>query len=288
MEYYVANFKIKTDNIGILQTARDLLADDAGQAGFESFQDTENGIEGYVQMHLFDKEKLDMIIRDFPIADVKIEYEINKVENQDWNQTWEETGFEPIIIKDRCIIHDTKHESDKTYPLDIKIEAKLAFGTGTHQTTQMITTRILEHDMTDKRVLDCGCGTGILSIVAAKCGAKEVIAYDIDEWSVENTKHNAQVNGVDCIDVLFGDANVLSHVNGLFDYILANINRNTLISDMPVFYEMMNADAKLIISGFYKDDVALLNEKAQQTGLIIATKKEYGNWCMLELEKSTK
>jgi ribosomal protein L11 methyltransferase len=130
-------------------------------------------------------------------------------------------------------------------------------------------------------VLDCGCGNGILSIVASKHGAESVVAYDIDEWSVENTKHNAQLNGVENIDVLLGDINVLSHVSGVFDIIVANINRNILLTDMPTMKGVMAENGKLIISGFYKEDVALLKERASELGLQMESMKELANWVSL-------
>ena len=155
-----------------------------------------------------------------------------EAEYRNWNEQWENEGFEPIVIDGRCIIHDTKHPAGDKAPdsptLDITIEARQAFGTGTHETTRMIVGELLKMDLKGKRILDCGCGTGILGIVASKCGASEIVAYDIDEWSVENARHNAKLNGVKNMEVLEGDRNVLSHVSGVFDVVLANINRNIL------------------------------------------------------------
>ena len=137
----------------------------------------------------------------------------------------------------------------ETIPMKILIDAQQAFGTGTHETTQMIVSLLLNQDLKDKRVLDCGCGTGILGIVAAKCGAREVVSYDIDEWSVRNAEHNAELNGVE-LDVLEGDKRVLSHVSGVFDVILANINRNIILEDIDEFVSVMTTDSKIILSGF--------------------------------------
>lgn len=215
MKYYLVDFRIMPPQGSDLQTCRDLLADVAAGAGFESFEDKPEGLTGYVQTSLFDKDALDESIKWFPIEGTRIEYKVEEAEDKDWNEEWEQTGFEPITIGDRCIIYDAKNSEapqlNNPDELCVGIEAKLAFGTGTHETTRMIVQTLLDMDLEGKSVLDCGCGTGILGIVAAKCGAKHVTAYDIDEWSVNNTRHNAQLNGVaDIIEALEGDASVLS------------------------------------------------------------------------------
>ena len=263
-----------------LQTCRDLLADVAAGAGFESFEDKPEGLTGYVQTSLFDKDALDESIKWFPIEGTRIEYKVEEAEDKDWNEEWEQTGFEPITIGDRCIIYDAKNSEapqlNNPDELCVGIEAKLAFGTGTHETTRMIVQTLLDMDLEGKSVLDCGCGTGILGIVAAKCGAKHVTAYDIDEWSVNNTRHNAQLNGVaDIIEALEGDASVLSHVS-------ANINRSILINDMPHFIDMTHKNSTLILSGFYSSDAPLLVERASALGLKETLRKTNGDWCCLK------
>ena len=294
MEYFVANFKITCPN-DLLQTARDLLADAAGEAGFESFEDTDDGLEAYVQKSLFNSEILDNNIKEFPLQDTTITYTVKDAENKDWNQTWEDNGFEPIDIDGKILIVDAHHDKDennsnhkvqssKVKVQSIKIDPRLAFGTGTHETTQMIVSTLLSISIKDKRVLDCGCGTGILSIAASKLGAKEVVAYDIDEWSVENTRHNAELNNVNNINVLLGDASILNNVEGQFDIVLANINRNILLHDMPSFRNKMGKDALLILSGFYEEDIPLLEEKANELGLSVKDKKEKEQWRMLLLK----
>ena len=151
-------------------------------------------------------------------------------------------------------------------PLIIRIDPKQAFGSGTHETTQMIVAQLLGMDLKGKNVLDCGCGTGILSIVAGKCGARKVCGYDIDEWSVRNTIENAATNNV-VLEVKEGNRQVISDFNEKFDVVIANINRNILLADMPTFVEAMKPQATLILSGFYEEDVALLEEKAVSLGL---------------------
>ena len=157
----------------------------------------------------------------------------------------------------------------------------MAFGSGTHATTQMVVASLLSLDLDGKHVLDCGCGTGILSIVASKAGAASVVAYDIDEWSVENTHHNAQLNGVENIEVLAGDVHILSHTSGLFDVVLANINRNVLLSDMAEMRSVMNSGGCLIISGFYDTDAPMLVAEANRLGLTLVSRRQSGEWVSL-------
>lgn len=273
MKYYVANFDIECAE-ELLQPARELLSAAACEAGFEAFEDTDNGIAGYVQRPLYDKEALDAAIADYMPEGTQVTYNIEEVPDQDWNQGWEDQGFEPIGVSDHLVIYDAKHTAMSMFAGDdgvmrIFIEARNAFGTGTHQTTRMILRRLLGMDLTGKSVLDCGCGTGILGIVALRLGANRVLGYDIDEWSSENAKHNAALNGVDNLDVLLGDASVLDGVKEEFDVVIANINRNILLNDMTAFRSHLKTGGRLILSGFYETDVPMLEQAAQSNGLTI-------------------
>lgn len=288
MKYCEVDFKIIPD----IQVARDIVAALAGECGFESFEDTKEGLKGYIQAEAFEQDQLAYAMATFPIPDVKVEYTVNDVEEQDWNATWEETGFDPIVVNDTCVIYDAKkglapiHDQLEQIasPLLIGIEARQAFGTGTHSTTQMIVSTILNMDLKGKRVLDCGCGTGILSIVAAKQGAEEVVGYDIDNWSVENTQHNAALNQVS-VEVLEGDKTVLSHINGMFDLVLANINRNILLADMSSFVDVLAQDGTLVISGFYEMDAPILEQHAKDLGLQLCQTLVSEDWCCLVLQR---
>ena len=282
MKYYVANFDIECAD-ELLQPARELLSAAACEAGFEAFEDTDNGIAGYVQRPLYDKEALDAAIADYMPEGTQVTYNIEEVPDQDWNQGWEDQGFEPIGVSDHLVIYDAKHTDMSMFAGDdgvmrIFIEARNAFGTGTHQTTRMILRRLLGMDLTGKSVLDCGCGTGILGIVALRLGANRVLGYDIDEWSSENAKHNAALNGVNNLDVLLGDASVLDGVKEEFDVVIANINRNILLNDMTAFRSHLKTGGRLILSGFYETDVPMLEQAAQSNGLTIidvVTDKEW-------------
>lgn len=286
MKYLVAEFKIECQD-GMIQIARDLLTDALGEAGFETFEDTEDGIKGYVQESLFDENAMNDVISNFMLPDVSISANIQEAEYKNWNEEWEEAGFERININDSITIYDARHDDDNGIAsgISIGIETKQAFGTGTHETTRMIVSTLLNIDLKGKRVLDCGCGTGILGIAASKLGASEVVGYDIDEWSSENAIHNAELNGVGNMKVMLGDASVLKSVEGKFDVVLANINRNILLADMPAFVSVMADESLLILSGFYASDVDLLIEKASSLGLSKIDSKSDSEWTCLVLKK---
>ena len=282
MKYYVANFNIECAP-DLLQPSRELLSAAACEAGFEAFEDTDTGIAGYVQRPLFDREALDSAIADYIPEGAKVEYSVEEVPDQDWNQGWEDEGFEPIGVSDSLVIYDAKHTDRSIFAGDdgvmrIFIETRNAFGTGTHQTTRMILRRLLGMDLHGKSVLDCGCGTGILGIVASRLGAGRVLGYDIDEWSADNAKHNAALNGVDNMSVLLGDASVLAGVGDRFDVVIANINRNILLGDMAAFRSRMADGARLILSGFYESDVPMLSNAAAGHGLALRDVVTDGEW----------
>ena len=301
MKYYEVLFTITP----CTQDASDLLAAMAAEAGFETFEETGAGLKGYVQQQLFNREALDTAINSFPFGDTHIIYKIAEAEDRDWNEQWEQEGFEPIIIGgkklevgngqyDTIIIHDGRHlpaDQESLFtahpPLEIEIDAHLAFGTGTHETTRMLCSAMLDMDLTGKNVLDCGCGTGILGICALKLGAARATAYDIDEWSTENTRHNAVINHVDQqLTVMHGDATLLDSITQKFDLVMANINRNILLADMERFCGVMQAGSTLLLSGFYRNDVALLESKATSLGLKMISTTHDGDWTMIQLRYS--
>ena len=292
MKYYEVDF-IMTP---CTQDAQDILSALAGEAGFETFEETATGLKGYVQQALFDEDALHFALEGFPFENITITYSIQEAEDKDWNEQWEQEGFEPICLplppskgRGNLTIHDGRHLPNEVSQLSIEIDAHLAFGTGTHETTRMICSMLLDMPLAGKRVLDCGCGTGILGICALKLGADSVVGYDIDEWSADNTRHNAVINRVDDrLTALCGDASVLSNftttpddLSSGFHLVLANINRNILLNDMERFRSVMAPKAQLILSGFYKNDCALLESKAQTLGLSLKATRTDGDWACL-------
>ncbi len=266
------------------QDAQDILSALSADAGFETFEETPTGLLAYVQQSLFQQEVLDGIIANFPMEGTSIIYKVKEAEDRDWNEQWEQEGFEPISIDHRLLIHDGRHLPETEAPLMIEIDAHLAFGTGTHETTRMICATLLDLNLKGRRVLDCGCGTGILGICALKLGAQGCDAYDIDEWSADNTRHNAVINQVDDrLQVFCGDATLLgATITGPYGIVLANINRNILLADMEAFVSCLQKGGTLILSGFYLADCHLLEERAQQLGLTLQQTKNDADWaCMV-------
>lgn len=290
MKYFEVDFTLTP----CTQVAQDLLSALAGEVGFETFEETEKGLTGYVQQSLFDESALQQVLNSFPLEDTRIKYNVREAEDRDWNEQWEQEGFEPIEVKCKTddgkgkmlVIHDGRHlPSDinhQTAAFMIEIDAHLAFGTGTHETTQMICQTLLERNMKGKRVLDCGCGTGILGICALKLGAKKCLAYDIDEWSVDNTRHNAVINQVDDkLTVLHGDGSLLDSVKDSYDVVVANINRNILLQDMERFANVITPQQILILSGFYESDIPLIRDKYSSMGFCLLETKKNGDWACL-------
>ena len=281
MKYYEVNFTIEP----YTEAYSDVFSASLAEIGFETFVPTDNGLQAYIQQSVFEKENLKQIIGNYPFPEIKIKYEIVEAEYEDWNAVWEEEGFYPIIIDDTIVIHDVKHTDVPILPYDIIISPKLAFGTGSHQTTRMILRELVTLNLTGKKAIDAGTGTGILSIMCIKRGATSVFAYDIDEWSVENTRDNILLNGVqNQITVEEGDSTVLKKT-GNADLLIANINRNILLNDLHAFSSKLSSKGQLLLSGFYTEDVPILLETAQKENFKLIKKESDENWCLLLLEK---
>jgi ribosomal protein L11 methyltransferase len=284
MKYYEILFTLTP----CTQDARDVLSALAGEAGCETFEDTETGLKAYVQQALFDESALSLALEGFPFDDTRITYTVEEAEDRDWNEQWEQEGFEPIVVANRLVIHDGRHLPAASYPLEIEIDAHMAFGTGTHETTRMICATLLDMNLEGADVLDCGCGTGILGICALKLGARHCTGYDIDEWSADNTRHNAVINHVDQqLTALCGDATLLDTIGQRFQVVMANINRNILLQDMARFRSVIVDGGTLILSGFYKNDCALLESKAQTLGLLLQHTRTDGDWACMVLRATT-
>ncbi|MEA4936201.1 MAG: 50S ribosomal protein L11 methyltransferase [Paludibacter sp.] len=260
----------------------DLLASYLGEIGFESFEEIGNGILAYIDDQIFDKELLEQLVNNFPYSD-DIQYNINEIKQVNWNEEWEKNFFEPIIIGNECLIHSSFHKNLPKVKYDIIIDPKMAFGTGHHETTSLMIAEILKMDLEGKSVLDMGCGTAVLAILAAMRGAEPVTAIDIDTWCVENSLENIEKNGVGEISVQLGDASLLK--NQYYDIIIANINRNILLSDIKKYSACLSKGGALYMSGFYTEDIPLIEKEANNYHLILKSFKEKNNWAVVETIK---
>lgn len=256
----------------------DILAANLAEIGYESFVQNENGLVAYVVASNFSSEETDAVIANF-ILDTKISYSFKEMENKNWNEIWEKNFFKPIVIDDRCIIRSSFHEVDANCEYDIMIDPKMAFGTGHHQTTRLMIEEMLEMDLTNQSVLDMGCGTAVLAILASKKNATQIDAIDIDEWACDNAHENIKLNNAENIKVMQGDADLLTHQQ--YDIIIANINRNILLQDIPQYVKVLKENGILMMSGFYVQDIPVLSEKCEQYGLKMIKHSQIDNWAMM-------
>lgn len=266
------------------ETVNDVLAAVLGDVGFDSFMENEQGITAYILKELFDETTLKEALMYFPIEGTDVRYSWKEAEDKDWNEEWERHYFQPIVIDDRCVVHSTFHQDIPKAEYDILINPQMAFGTGHHETTSFIVSELLYADLNNRSVLDMGCGTSILAILARMRGASAVTAIDIDTWCVENSKENIALNNLTGIEVMQGDASTLKD-KGPFDVVIANINRNILLADMRFYVERMHSGASLYMSGFYVEDIPLLKEKAAGLGLTFVHHKEKNNWAAVLFRK---
>ena len=273
MKYFEVTFTTQPCN----EMVNDIVSALAGEIGFESFVEWEEGVLAYIQQSLFDKEALAEMVANFPLPDTQISYSIQEAEDKDWNEEWEKNFFQPIVIGDRCCIHSTFHQDTPQTEYEILINPQMAFGTGHHETTSSIICELLDADLKDKTVLDMGCGTSILAILASMRGAKSLTAIDIDDWCVNNSRDNIALNNIQNITVELGDANLLKGREP-FDVIIANINRNILLADMAQYVACMHQGSELYMSGFYVQDIPVIREKAESLGLTFVHHREKNNW----------
>ena len=266
------------------ETAQDVLTALAGDIGFESFIEDNTNLKAYIQQKLYCEEALQSLIAEFPLPDISINYNALEQEDKDWNEEWEKNFFQPIVIGNRCVIHSTFHHDVPEAEYDIAINPQMAFGTGHHETTSLVIGEILDSDMSGKKVLDMGCGTSILAILARMKGAASCTAIDIDDWCVRNSIENIELNGVDEIEVCLGDASILTD-KGPFDMVIANINRNILLADMQHYVARMNEGATLLMSGFYVNDIPLIKAEAERLGLTFNGYKEKNRWVVTSFKR---
>ena len=271
MEYTKVTCTLSSDN----ELARELLIAELGNAGFESFTETEEAVEAYIPSGDFSQELLgseNLQQNEF----FSFRFTVETIADQNWNEVWEQNYFEPLLIEEQCMIRAPFHNTYPSAEFEIIINPKMAFGTGNHETTHLMIKAMLEIDMKDLSVLDMGCGSGILSILASMKKASEITAIDIDEWSTNNTLENAALNNANNILVRLGDASLLKGQQ--FDLILANIQRNILLQDMPAYVRVLKPGGILLMSGFYQADLETIEGKATSLGLKMTRTYERSDW----------
>jgi ribosomal protein L11 methyltransferase len=261
----------------------DLLAAELGKIGFESFERTEEGLTAFIDQRSFNETDFSNLLNGFEYAE-SIRFESREIEQVNWNEEWEKHFFEPIVIGDECLIHSSFHKNLPVAKYDIVIDPKMSFGTGHHETTSLMIGEILQMDLHGKTVLDMGCGTAVLAILAAMKGAKHVTAIDIDTWCVENSIENIHKNNVPEIEVLLGDADSLSGKS--FHIIIANINRNILLNDIKKYAACLGASDALYMSGFYVEDIPVIEQEAAKYHFTLESYKEKNNWAVVKMTKT--
>lgn len=271
MDYYKITCRLTPDN----ELSRELLFAELGTLGFESFTENDDHTEAYIPVNQFSDELLVNASQGMNnLYTATFEKELIKEKN--WNEVWEKNYFKPLVIDDKCLIRAPFHTDYPKAEYEIIIDPQMAFGTGNHETTHLMIASILEQKLTNKEVLDMGCGSGILSILASMKGATSVTAVDIDEWSFRNTVENARINNCENIQPVLGGAETLGTKK--FDALYANIQRNILLQDMDKYVSVMKNGAEIIMSGFYIQDLEAIQQKAISLNLNYQSHKERKNW----------
>jgi len=279
MQYIAVHFIFDTST----EYIADILASMLGEAGFDSFVNTDKGMDAYIPAKLYDLNTLELTLQNFPFPE-KINFSIEELEDKNWNEEWEKYFFEPIIIDNQCIIHSSFHKDIPHLKYDITIDPKMAFGTGHHETTSLMIGEILKMELNGKSLLDMGCGTSVLAILAAMRSAAPVTAIDIDDWCVDNSQENIRLNKISGIEVLLGGAELLEGLH--FDVVLANINRNILLNDMKYYANTLTSGGELYMSGFYTEDVPIIEAKAMELGFRMQYFLQKNNWAVVKMVKS--
>lgn len=283
MNYTEVTFTIEPNE----EAVTDALIAELGNIGYDGFSYTDTGFQAYIPAKEFDGPAIsELPFMGYIAEQFKITYTWQEIEDQDWNKVWEE-NFTPILVDDKILVRAGFHKTVPGIEYEIIIEPKMSFGTGHHSTTALMLRTILGYkaEIQGKRVLDMGCGTGILSIMAAKAGAREVTGIDIDEWAYHNAIENITNNNLSNIAIKIGDASLLE-TEPPFDIILANINRNILLNDMHHYVSRLNSKSHLIMSGFYLQDLPMIREKAETLGLTYKSYCEDKQWVAASFYKN--
>tara|TARA_R110001583_G_scaffold10417_11_gene47938 strand:+ start:2807 stop:3649 length:843 start_codon:yes stop_codon:yes gene_type:complete len=279
MDYIELKCEITPYNEAIAQ----ILISELGELGYDSFTENEDSVDAYITEDLFDIEAVKAINLDYlPESNFKLNYTYKTIISQDWNAVWE-SNFQPVIIADQVVIRASFHTDTPKVPYDIVIDPKMSFGTGHHSTTSLMVQSILDSNIKGKRVLDMGCGTSLLAILASKRGAKMVDAIDIDEWSYKNSLESIKNNKADNVSAFLGDARLLEGKK--YDVVLANINRNILLNDMKLYIACLPQNGQLVMSGFYTEDLKYIQDEAEKNNMNYIDHKVDKNWVAVRFEK---
>jgi ribosomal protein L11 methyltransferase len=278
MDYIELDFEIMPKTPAV-----DIVIAELGEIGFDTFEETDNGVKAYIPLKEYSEEAIHNITYISNNADHIITWQKNIIKAQNWNAVWE-SSFEPVVVDGKCSVRAPFHQAIAGVEFDIVIEPKMSFGTGHHETTSLVIKEMLETNFAGKTVLDMGCGTGVLAILAVKKGATYTLAIDIDEWAYENTLENIKTNNTPKIEVLKGDASLLGIKT--FDVILANINRNIITRDISKYYNSLAKGGKIIFSGFLEVDIDIIIQAANKFGLDLSNKALKNHWAMLSFTRS--
>jgi ribosomal protein L11 methyltransferase len=276
MIYTQISFKLNPDTT----ENREILVAMLSDLPFESFDESEEQVMGYIPGETVNLEEIEAITSLLPFS-VATENEI--IPDKNWNEVWEKNYFKPLLIGNRCLVRAPFHTEYEPAEFELVIEPKMAFGTGNHETTTLVAEQILNMDLSGKTVLDMGCGTGILGMLASLKGAKSVTAIDIDTWSFESTVENARLNNILNLEAKLGDASLLG--SETFEIIFANIHKNVIVNDLPVYESVLQSGGKLYLSGFYTHDMPDVKAKAESLGLVETGFQEKNNWVVYSFAK---
>jgi ribosomal protein L11 methyltransferase len=270
MKYTKVTFKLDPDS----EANREILTAYLSQLDFDAFEETPSEFQAFVPSGKLDLQKIKQITEDLPF---KVSFSTGEMPDINWNKEWEKNYFQPLLIGNECLVRAPFHKDFPSARYEIVIEPNMAFGTGNHETTSLMIEHLLELDLTDKTVLDMGCGTGILGILASMRGCREVTSIDVDQWAFEGTIENSRLNGIGNLKAFTGDAELLDETQK-FDVILANIQKNVILNDLEKYVSVMNEGGILLVSGFYQDDLEAIIGKASELFLQKGMFRERNRW----------
>ena len=277
MNYTKISFKLNPDN----QENREILIAVLSDLAFESFDESEDCVMGYIPGELVNLQEIEEITSALPFS---LETEDEMIPDQNWNEVWEKNYFKPLLIGNRCLVRAPFHTEYEPAEFELVIEPKMAFGTGNHETTTLVAEQILNMELDGKTVLDMGCGTGILGMLASLKGAKSITAIDIDTWSFESTVENSRLNNIFNIEAKLGDAGLLG--TETYEIIFANIQKNVIVKDLPAYENVLQSGGTIYLSGFYTQDMPDVKRKAESLGLVETGFREKNNWVVYSFIKS--